>query len=134
MRKFQDDLLGLIAEVEMRLVSNNLQDKMKEDLTALKNMEKEVIVPSDKTSNFYTMNVKEYQQHLDKEVMKVYKKVDIKKAMDIDNEASNLANTLNLSDRIEGMAIKKSFMTLKDHKEDFPGKLSFRLINPTNDR
>ena len=103
---------------------------MKEDLTALKNLEKEVIVPSDK-SKFYTMNVKEYQQHLDKEVMKDYNKVDIKKAMDIDREASKMANTLKLSDRIEGMALKKSFMTIKDHKEDFPGKLSFRLINPT---
>ena len=29
MRKFEDDLIGLIAEVEMRLVSNNLQDKKK---------------------------------------------------------------------------------------------------------
>ena len=44
-----------------------------------------MIVLSDKTPNFYTMNVKEYQQHLDKEVMKDYKKVDIKKAMDIDS-------------------------------------------------
>ena len=38
---------------------------------------------------------------------------------------------MKLEERVEAMALKPSFLTLKDHKEEFPSKLSFRLINPT---
>ena len=59
-----------------------------------------------------------------------YRKVDVGVADQIDREAASLAHDFKLEDRIEGMALQESFLTIKDHKEDFPGKLSFRLIDP----
>ena len=36
-----------------------------------------------------------------------------------------------MDDRIEALALKPSYLTLKDNKADWPGKLHCRLINPT---
>ena len=36
----------------------------------------------------------------------------------------------DLCDRIEAVAEKPAYLTIKDHKEDFPSRLSFRMINP----
>ena len=42
-----------------------------------------------------------------------------------------LPKKLELSDRIEHLARNPSFITLKDHKENFNSKLPCRLINPS---
>ena len=47
----------------------------------------------------------------------------------INREASTTARKFQLDDRIEAMAIKPAYLTLRDHKEDFPPRLKFRLIN-----
>ena len=44
---------------------------------------------------------------------------------------ANIAGKLEMDDRIEAMALKSSYITLKDHKEDWPARLHCRLINPT---
>ena len=41
-----------------------------------------------------------------------------------------IASSLNLADRIEKFAEKDSFITLKDHKENFQNNPTCRLINP----
>ena len=60
-----------------------------------------------------------------------YKKVTETKVEKINVEAASIANGLEIADRVEALALKTSFLSLKDHKQDFPSKLSFRLINPT---
>ena len=42
-----------------------------------------------------------------------------------------IALSLDLEDRIEKMQESKSYITVKDHKEDFPRKIWCRLINPS---
>ena len=44
---------------------------------------------------------------------------------------AEIARSLELEDRIECMALKPAFITLKDHKEDWPRKITCRVINPT---
>ena len=102
---------------------------MKEDLRRINDLEREVIVQSDKTSNYFIMDVDEYQGHLNKEIMKSYRKVDSSIIENIDEEAASLVTRIDLDDRIEGIAKKQAFLTIKDHKDDFPSKLSFRVIN-----
>ena len=45
-------------------------------------------------------------------------------------EAKHNSKKLELSDRIEHLARKPTFITLKDHKER--SKLPFSLMNPSN--
>ena len=49
----------------------------------------------------------------------------------INREAATIARELELDDRIEAMALKSCFLTVKDHKPDLPAKVTCRLINPT---
>ena len=45
-------------------------------------------------------------------------------------EAKDTAENLDLADRIDTMAEKHAFVTLKDHKPNFENNPSCRLINP----
>ena len=74
LKLFEEELIAMISKVETRPVSNPLQDRMREDLEKMEELKDELIVPSDKTSNYYIMKVKDYQKDLDKEIMKEYKK------------------------------------------------------------
>ena len=130
LKAFEDDLFNLLEKVERRRVNDPLQEKMKEDLRNIRSEEDRIIVHSDKTAQLYSMNVKDYKASKEKEIMKKYRKVGVEVVDSIDKEAASLAHEYKLEDRIEGMALSESFLTIKDHKEDFPGKLSFRLIDP----
>ena len=48
----------------------------------------------------------------------------------INTEAANIASKLNLDERIDGVGLNQAFITVKDHKPNFPNRLDFRLINP----
>ena len=130
LKKFEDDLFNLLENVERRRVDDPLQERMKADLRYIRDLEDMVVVHSDKTAQLYIMKVEEYKAFKEKEIMSKYRKVDVGVADNIDKEAASLAHDYKLDDRIEGMALKESFLTIKDHKDDFPGKLSFRLIDP----
>ena len=46
------------------------------------------------------------------------------------NEAANLARSYDLEDRIDVPTEDTAFITVKDHKDSFPGRMECRLINP----
>ena len=74
------------------------------------------------------------QQHkrlLHDNITKTYKKAPPKLEASINLEAKNMAELINLDDRIEYIARTPAFITLKDHKPDFLQNPSCRLINPT---
>ena len=55
-----------------------------------------------------------------------------KRVMDIINqEAQIITNTLELADRIDTIAEKAAYITLKDHKDNVRNNPTCRLINPT---
>lgn len=61
---------------------------------------------------------------------KSYKKAPDSAYPEINSEAREIAETLELDDRMETLAKAQAFITLKDHKAGFPDKLPCRLINP----
>ena len=63
-------------------------------------------------------------------VTKTYKKAPPKFKTSINLEAKNIAELINLDDRIECIARTLDFITLKDHKPDFRQDPLCRLINP----
>ena len=51
--------------------------------------------------------------------------------MHIYTEANVFAQALKIDNRVETLAPKESFITLKDHKDNFQNNPTCRLINPT---
>ena len=49
----------------------------------------------------------------------------------INNEAQDLINDNNIKGKIPKLDKKPAYVTIKDHKENFPRKVTCRLINPT---
>ena len=46
-------------------------------------------------------------------------------------EAKTIDDELDLTDRIETLAEKPAFITIKDHKDNIPSRIQHRLINPS---
>ena len=71
-RDFEEDLIRMVSEIEMKSFDNPLQARMKKDLTRI-NSSKKMIVSADKTSNLYMMEVEDYKKLHTKEIQKEYK-------------------------------------------------------------
>ena len=130
LKKFEDDMIKLVSELEMKKADNDLQNKLKADIKRI-NRNKDIIVPSDKTDNFYSIPVQTYKKMLLDNITKEYRKSDMSMVNKINREAAKIARNLELDDRIEAFSLKPAFLTIKDHKPEFPNKISCRLINPS---
>ena len=129
LKPFEEDMVEMIRNVEMRNTNNPLQNQMQEDIKKIKSMP-DVIVEADKTANLYLIKPEAYNKHLTDTMSKEYKKTDSSTMDRINAEAAKTAKRLELDNRIEAMEKKTAYLTIKDHKEDFPARLNFRLINP----
>ena len=56
---------------------------------------------------------------------------NIIKNLPVNYELKLLTKSLAIDDRIEKMQEAEAYITVNDHKESFPHKLSLRLINPS---
>ena len=77
LKYFQDGLCEIAKNIEFREVKDSFQKKLKDDLKAIRN-DKKVIVAADKTRNYYRMDKERYQELLNNNITKDYKKVDDK--------------------------------------------------------
>ena len=59
-----------------------------------------------------------------------YEMTDTHAENNINTEARRITTELDISDRVEPIAPKNAYITLKDHKENFPNNIKCRLINP----
>ena len=92
--------------------------------------EDRLFVKADKSSNFYKLDAPEYNQLLNDNVTKTYQKANVKQISDINDEARSISKAFNIDDRVESMALKEAFITLKGHKDNFANRSTCRLINP----
>ena len=130
LKAFEKELFKMIPELEMKTSNNQLQTKMRRDKKIIQES-KEVIVAADKTCNFYKFNVSEYKRMLMNNITKDYRKTNIEVVNKINREAAMIAKEMELEDRIEEIALRSAFITVKDHKPDWPARIHCRLINPT---
>jgi hypothetical protein len=89
------------------------------------------MVAADKTTNFYRLDTPSYNKLLDTAITKAYKKATSNTTTKIISEEKKIAEKLGLDDRIDSLATKDSFITLKDHKPNFHNNPTCRLINPS---
>ena len=102
---FEEDLIKLVKNLRLRKVDNKFQRALAKDL---KGISKE-----------------EYSNLLQNAITSKYKKTDKRTATNINKEGIKYAREANVMDRIEINGTGNSFITLKDHKENF-------LNRPTN--
>ena len=77
------------------------------------------------------MDVRTYEKLLRDNLTANYKITDPNTENEININARKITDQLEISDRVEQIALKDAYITVKDHKKEFPNKISCRLINPT---
>ena len=88
-------------------------------------------INADKSRNIYKVSRGNYKKYLVENKTKTYKKSNKARVNSINKDTKTLAEKLKIADRMERMEESEAYITVKDHKEDFPHKPSFRLINPS---
>ena len=64
-------------------------------------------------------------------VSKLYKKCNTNKSNLIKINSKQIASKLKIDDCVQKLDENEAYVTIKDHKERFPDKISCRLINPS---
>ena len=88
-------------------------------------------MPADKTGNYYLTKPDYYNNLLGNNIASKYKKITEAEVHSINSEAKNVAERLDLAERIEKKVEKDAFITLKDHKQNFQNQPKCRLIYPS---
>ena len=130
MLNFEKRLLSMIENIKFRKVKCCFQNKLSSDIRNNIKKSEELLVPADKTTNFYRMDAPAYNDLLQKNITKTYKKLAPDVTNHIDIEAKCTAKKLQLDDRVNATAKREAFITLKDYKPNFANNPTCRLINP----
>ena len=126
---FENDMYDIIKKVDFDPRLNDFQQKLKRDCRDI-NASQKLLIPADKSTNLYELDKEQYNKLLAENITKSYKKSSSNLKDDINREARAIASSLGVSDRVQCLAEKESFVTLKDHKDNFLNKPTCRLINP----
>ena len=125
----EKDLFELAKTVKFGNRNDKFQNEIKDDINKIKSS-LNVLIAADRTTNMYELTPKEYKKLLRNNVTKTYRKAPPRLEKTINLEAKEIAQNINLDDRIECIAKNKVFVTLKDHKQNFRSATPCRLINP----
>ena len=123
-------LYELARSITFKPMTNSFQNNLQKDIQSIKSSNKMFVV-ADKTTNIYKMDVDNYRKLLRDNITSTYKKAGKSLTKKINQDAKHIAEKLKLDNRIECLAEKNSYITLKDHKDNFYNNPQCRLINPT---
>ena len=129
LKEFEDDMLKMVQSMKFIQV-NPFVIKLKNDTDHIKK-ETKLLIAADKTTNFYKLEPSKYNDLLEQNITKSYKKAHPNTVRGIHTENKRIATKLGIDDRVDTTANKDAFITLKDHKPNFAKKPTCRLINPT---
>ena len=127
---FENDLFNLIEKIEFKKVTNCFQNRMSEDLKSIKNSQK-LFIKADKTRNMYSVETDKYEILLKGNITKTYKKSNIENVNKVNQEAAKITKKLGIADRVQTLSEDPAFVTIKDHKPEFPNNIKCRLLNPS---
>ena len=130
LNKFESKMASLIQNIEFKadFKPTEFQKNLSGHTDAI-SKDNKLYVPADKTTNFYKL-AKDYKGMLKKSIEKEYKKTPAAAESEINKQAKSIAENLLIENRVEKLARKNAFITLKDHKDNFLNP-TCRLINPT---
>ena len=122
-------MMLMVNNIHFRKRSNVFQHELKDDTKDIKSIN-QVFAPADKSRIIYKVENEQNSKLLRENVTKTYKKSNFNKIPNNKNKAKKITENLPVADRIEKLHEKESYKTIEDHKDDFPNKISCRLINP----
>ena len=120
----------MIKNTKFRKINNEFQTKSSKDIKKIKNSKK-IFINVDKSHNTYEITKEEYEKYLLKNISKIHKRTPRSKSDKINIEAKNIVIKLGIEDRVERLSEGNTYINVKDHREEFPEKASFRLVNPS---
>ena len=127
--KFESDIINLIHNLEYKTNKNQFQNKLSKDVKEIQKC-KNILLSADKTNNLYEVEKDVYKKLLRDNVTSEYELAPPDLEDKINQNAKKLANQIDLGERIEVMAHKNAYVTVKDHKQNFENNTKCRLINP----
>ena len=130
LKAFETDLVNMCQNLEFNSDKNDFQREILNDAKKIKECN-DVIIPADKSRNFYKMDKVQYNQHLNNSITSTYKRCTANQVNIINRESAAIAEKLDIADRVEKLQETNSYITIKDHKPNFENNPSFRLINPS---
>jgi hypothetical protein len=129
LKNFEEDFFLMLKNVEFRHVNNKFQSKLKEDIRNI-HRSGEIIVSADKSSRKYKLPVEEYKKIVNENITSMYKKDVTNSILSTNSAAAAITEKLDIADRVDQFSESEAFITIKDHKDNFPAKIQCRLINP----
>ena len=119
----------MISTIEFKQDKSHFQKKLSKDVKDI-NSRDTILLPADKTSNIYEVSTDTYKKLLRDNVTNEYEIAPDDLESNINLEARHISEKLQLDERVEIMARKDAYVTLKDHKPNFENNPKCRLINP----
>ena len=126
---FERDLVTAITNIKFSNYKNEFQKQLSQDIRKL-HASTNLFVPADKTNNIYEIDTKSYNKLLHDNVTSHYAKCTSDAENTINRQAAKIVRKLEIENRVERIAKKDAYVTLKDHKDNFQSKTKCRLINP----
>ena len=120
---FDKDMVLMVKKIQFHKINNNFEQKLKEDIKDIKSIDK-ILVPANKSRNIYKLENDQYCKLLTEGVTKTYKKSNFNKVCNINRKVKKITENLPIADRIDKLHEKKAYITIKDHKDDFPNRIS----------
>ena len=112
----------MVRSIEFRHSSYEFQTQLATDIKKI-NETTSLIISADKTTNKYNMSVDDYNKLLTENITSAYRKSDEEVVNSINNEAKSIAKNLKIDDRVQQFSRRNSYITIKDHKENFPNTI-----------
>ena len=119
----------MVKSPRFRKVDNKFKRTLAKDLKGIRSSKK-VLTAADKTSDMYRLSKDHYSNLLKNAITSKYKKTDKRTATNINKEGIKHTREANVTDRIKINDTSSSFITLKDHKENFLNRPTIKLLNP----
>ena len=129
LKEFENRMLSIVKNIEFKNSTSEFQKKLSHDIKSIQD-DSRLFVSADKTTNFYHVSADAYKQLIETSITKTYKKAPANNVAEIIKEEKKIAKSLKLDDRIDALAEKQCFITLKDHKPNFANNPTTRLLNP----
>ena len=117
----------MVQRTQFKPVKSKFQLQLFQDIKSIRNFCK-VFVAADKTINLYPMQVSKYKKLLNDNITTKYKKASNQIIKNINKEAKSIVTNLELDNHIEQYSNKSAFITIKDHKPNFPNNIKCCLI------
>ena len=116
--------------MEFRAINCEFQHQLKKDTKVKIKKGNSMLMKADKTSNYYRISTDRHNKLLNENITQKYRKTNSEDVDMINKEPKMITTRLGIDDRVEQLAQRNAFITLKDHKQNFMNKPSCRLINP----